>query len=416
MKVGNLLISIWIGVFVVLAIMATTGSFSVIGELENSNSVCEINDETGGECNFNLTLPLYREVTSYKMNLDFDDAPSVYSDEIELTAFASVSGIEEDDKEDPTNEEELETNYVYFYRVPSSWPDEDIYSIRFKTETTGTIKRTHTSADGELEINSRYINKPYLGSSISKCSTYSSCSGIVYLIENYPYKRSPYEMRFRINFDVYAPGDNDRFETRNLNELYSGKIFDSGEVLVSELNLLNITNLKTELLLLSHIEVYEHWKGYVDWSVIKPPKTYISYAKKLRPDNVDIKIGDTIFQSGIRDTNETIITNDMTTIINEYCLRETSVKECVVPITIISDTGGKITFSGELAELLARNDYIPEEVIDIPTISEESDNLITGYISDSFDFKNNPLQTSITLGVIFIFGLVVIYLILIKKK
>jgi len=66
--------------------------------------------------------------------------------------------------------------------------------------------------------------------------------------------------------------------------------------------------------------------------------------------------------------------------------------------------------------LLARNDYIPEEVIDIPTISEESDNLITGYISDSFDFKNNPLQTSITLGVIFIFGLVVIYLILIKKK
>ena len=418
MSPKNVLIYGVVLIIVVLGVLFSAGVLSVIGEFKGVTS-CEINSSYGGSCDMELVLPNYREVVSYDMDLSFDSLPGEYLERTKLNSFASASGVTEGDKDEPTNEEDLDTHYVYFYRIPASW--EDVYSLKLEAESSGSISKSNDRADGSIDVSAGYISVPYTSSSISKCTSESSCKGTNYLIEYYDDESSsrPDEKRFRINWDERVPIRllSEDLYADNSYEQYSGALIYSGFIPVGVLNSVEIVDLEKELVLFSHIEVEEEWKGYVDWSVVTPPVLYVSYAKEYKPSNLQIKVGDIILQSIVGESVD-MTTIDMAVAINDYCDRtsfDKSVDECSVPITFVSSSGGIINAVAEDATLIA--------------LGEDGNpvgNLLTGgvtfgedaidFFGNSFDFSGSPVQAWVTSGVLFLLVIGIIMFVPFKKK
>jgi hypothetical protein len=132
MKKESIFLFSFLGILVVAFAIYGLSSFSVIGELGSQKPVCLFEDEMGGSCTINMTLPEYRELKSYTMDLEFSSIPGVYSTPTPITPYWTHKGYEEWDKEDPTSEEGYGNYWVYLYRIPSSW--EDIYDIKIRIE------------------------------------------------------------------------------------------------------------------------------------------------------------------------------------------------------------------------------------------------------------------------------------------
>ena len=220
-----------------------TGMFSTIGEFQKSDCIFT---QSGDTCTIELTLPEYRSVDSYNLDLSFDKHPGMeeFGRQI-VQPFASGGDYyEEDDKQDPSKEEEIEHNWLYLYKIPSDWEDVDVLHIESKA-TNGYAKITNPQADAIVEITSGYISVPYTLSNIKVCTKSRSrdCGEIeTRLVRWYNYDRYN-EQKFALyNDEPFPVTEQDRIRIGGTSDL--NKEFNMDITYIGDKQLSRISNIE----------------------------------------------------------------------------------------------------------------------------------------------------------------------------
>jgi len=394
MKAQGYIISGAILVLAVLALLYGTGTLSVIGQGITTAEKCRLNESTL-ECTIPMTLPEYRELSSYTLDLVFFKVPGDYVQET-TASYAGYVGplIEEDDKDLPSAEEELQTNYVYIYDIP--WSDENIYSIAMDVKTDGWVKNTNLDASVELDVQAGYITIPHSQDSVKLCG--DSCDTSMNVVRHYV-RDSTNEWKFYLYNTanvVRRASDGKDLDTDDsdydalFGQVMSGTLHEKGSFVLDEaLDRYDLT--RDEFKMYVYLEADERLKGYTDWNLAVPPQVTLSYAKSLQPTNIDVYVGNEFVET-ITGSPDNATTMNLASAINNYCERNSETDECEVPITFKSDEGGVIVISNENADLRAQEGGV-----------DDGENFITGAITfagDSFDFNEHPLQAFITVVVL----------------
>ena len=392
-----------------------TGMFSTIGEFQKSDCIFT---QSGDTCTIELTLPEYRSVDSYNLDLSFDKHPGMeeFGRQI-VQPFASGGDYyEEDDKQDPSKEEEIEHNWLYLYKIPSDWEDVDVLHIESKA-TNGYAKITNPQADAIVEITSGYISVPYTLSNIKVCTKSRSrdCGEIeTRLVRWYNYDRYN-EQKFALyNDEPFPVTEQDRIRiggTSDLNKEFNMDITYIGDKQLSRISNIEDYDLKNNFVIYSLLTVDERWKGYVDASVDKPPEMIMSYKKAYYPS--ELTYGIKGYQAkhildGVMDSNVT--TDDISNDIQAYCQRnQGDARTCTFEIEFESATPGKMSVNAENPFIVVSTNNDQKTNYENIKFGE----FVTGYVTDLREGDRNTLTTT---GAIMVILFSIVALIIFWRK
>jgi len=378
-----------------------SGNFSVIGQYENDQS-CLFNEVDGGLCEVELTLPEYRSLNSYNLDLSFEEFPSpIKYGEQTLSPFTHGGDYyEEDEEEEPTQEEELEHNWVYLYRIPSEWNDFGVLNLE-AIAYDGYLKTTHYNADGDIRINTGYLAYPYTQTSMKVCNQErSSNCGLMEtrLLRWYRddrYGEQKFQLYNDISVDLLNYSSMSVGGSSDMNIEFREDVFKEGEIIVENIPTLDsFTNLKSEMAMFVHVQVGEDWKGDVDWSIQMPPVLTMSYKKLFYPTDVEYKIeGVSVIHNLVGEQSLNTTSDDLSQDILDYCERNFGNEDsCTLKLIFDSQTTGIMNINAENAQLKVISGKLVEQ--EEPVYEEES--FITGLITKYNDYhEENGYVTSI---------------------
>ena len=353
MKIStNSLVVILIVTIVGGLLLTYSTDFSIIGQDQVSEK-CRFDGE---DCKFNLTLPNYRTLDSYTLDMTFSTVPG----EIEgITTVSPVSnrGSFRDQWVTSTGLREETYFWFYFYRIPSSWNLDEIYSVYIESEVSGSERRTSTSARffAFNQIGLLKINHP--SNTVQTCGDVRWRDYPMCVIRSYTDRWNGIsEIRTSWRNIVWFRNQHDPmyYDSRIENPdrvQKSFKINYEGHILINDFIKEHSLD-KNQVLIVNMLEKNEMYPNSVSSSLAPPPVVRMGYTKSVMPSNVQIFVGNELLQT-INKVNENMTTNDLATAINEYCRRETTTDDCVVPLTIKSATDGNIRIHTETGVLKA---------------------------------------------------------------
>jgi hypothetical protein len=372
-----------------------TGLFSIIGEITSKPS-CSL--DTSNTCSIELSLPEYRELDSYTLDLSFKSVPGDFGSSVQVSAFSFVGPIESKYGTD------YYTDYFYVYRLPEQWIVDDVYAVKFDASSGGWVSKSRLSASINLDFKFGMIKIPYSSNTILQCG--EICDTKTNIIRIY---KSSNEQRLNI-YNTFLMGkvveslntESAEYDDVGLGKkLYGTSRREGVFVLEDMMKVYNINDV-SEFVLYSNMEIeQEGGKSYSSYSTTLPPTIMLSYAPKLRPTDVQIWIGDERIDvvSGQPDSTTT---KDLSMDINKYCERSSTTKKCIVPLTFKSSEKGIITIEKENVKILAQK--------------EEPKGFSWSFIKNSFDFNNHPIQSYTTSGILLLLLILGIFMIPGGKK
>lgn len=413
MKSSNYIIIGLVFAMAIFGVLWGTGSLSVIGE--GVSETCRINLTTN-QCTVELTLPEYRSVHTYTLDLDFISVPGAFENKVQVTPISGLGPLyEEDDNDESSSMQELESNYLYLYRLPSAWDVDDIYSVKMEASTPGWISTSRTSSSVELSMYFRMVNKPYTLNTIQKCGENYDINTCIVRHYDRDYSRDPNEWKYYeynlASLPTKSTGDDLDTDDRDYDPYYPNKwngnlASSTSFILKDKMELYGITNAKTEMAIMIHMDADEREKGYTNFGMTVPPMVFMTYASELQPTNTVLQVGITQIQT-FTGQPDNATTNDLANTINTYCSTRAVGDKCTVPLTFTSLEDGIIKVTAETGQLRATSQET----------GRSGGNLLTGFaVGNSFDFEEHPIQAYTTVGILFLLVMVGIFTIGGKKK
>ena len=348
-------------IYTILLVLAIIGGvwlvqgtdFSIIGQDQVSVD-CRFTDD----CNFNLTLPNYRVVDSYTLDLTFTSVPGEVEGLTTLTPVSNRGSFTDEWKDSSGTIRSQSLLWFYFYRLPSSWDLENIYSVYVESEISGSARRTTDSSRfwAYNDIGFLTINHP--SDTVQTCGDVSWRDAPMCIIMNY--RDRQWRNEWITNWNHISLFRNN-YEPRNwvitreapeLNVNHDFVVIYESHILINEfMDKYNITS--DNLLMVNLLEKQERPPRDVSSSFSLPPTVKVGYTQSVLPSNVQIFVGDDLVQTISSTNNENYTTVDLASSINNYCDRTTTVDECVVPITLRSLTDGRVKVHSETGTLRA---------------------------------------------------------------
>ena len=392
-------------VVVVVVVLAVSfirfDDFSIIGQREVSAN-CRMNED----CDFNLTLPSYRTLDSYTLDLSFSSVPG------EVEGFTTVQpvsnrGSYRDQWVTSSNVLREETYYwFYFYRIPENWDLDEIYSIYVESEVSGSERRSSSTARFFAYNNVGFLTINQTSNTVQTCGDVRLRDYPMCVIQSFTDRWNGIsEIRTWWVHIVWfsndlRPGEyNANVENPTIGNTNQFTINYEGYILINDfLEKHSIT--RDGLMLVNMVEKTEFHPNLVTSSLSPPPTLRMGYTKSVKPSNVQLFVGNELVQT--IDEADNVTTVDLASYINNYCERDTSVDDCVVPFTLKSSTDGVIKIHSEEGVLRAQ----PFQRTDIPTISEPVEK------KDRFRFKDfirSDLFIYLVIGIMFLLVVIIIW-------